>query len=751
MQAPDDPALAAAVTAADRVPLARLLVDWARDARFAHTLSDLSTVVDTVTVERAITGDLPAECTLVEGFSAASLTATLTGTRAQDPHDIARMFSPYGTGATLLADDQVDAPLTLDLGLTTRAGPRLLRQFTGTTRTVRVNARNRTVTVEALDPAERLRGAVTLPVGAAEERTYRNTAFWIYRDRVNTQWVVDFVLRRNGIYMSPPPRPGCIWAMTCHGGLYPDIGFNRSVISGDKTTSAVPEFVAGRYGLAANGGPEIRSLIGSRTAGVGFNFGTRGVGHVFDFHIKAGASNAFHPYSDGTIVQASTSRVTREGATVEILISTNGQLSARVLYNPTTNSNPVVAATIPGPTITGAADWHSVGFWITYDIDNLRVFTRWHLDGVQTATVTTPANVQSLVGQTRGHVYLNTCLPVQCVQIAEAAAPPAGWGVPHVSQADLDTGLNWMTGLPDIVGADSWTVIKAAVAAEYGLVAFTEHGRFRFTARAKAPPAPVKTISANVDLADLDLSTSLDGVRNEITFRHAPRLERVSAVVYTARTIDELDTGALNTRFLTLPLDKRARLSTTLLRYTKAEWPTAASGGYVVVNANTGAEVTSSVTVTLGLVDGDAAAAVVISNANTFPIRFANGSEPAFKIRGFPVTDDPPLPTTLTDTASAARFGRRVLDLPDSGFRHHPAAAADVAASVLADLARPTPVLADIPVVGDPRVQLGDVVTLTDPTGLGGPITGSVIALRRSHSTSEGLTDRLTLRTRPPA
>ncbi|SDC25921.1 hypothetical protein [Actinokineospora iranica] len=744
MQYADDRALAAAVTFPDRTPVARLAADWARDGQYSHPLSDLSSVLEAVTVERSITGDLPAECTLIEGHTAATLTATLAGARPDDPLDMARMLSPYRPDSPLRGVSVVDVPLYLELGLVTTAGRRLVRQFTGTTRALHPSAADRTVTIDALDPAERLRAAVTLPVWAASERTYRNPAIWPYRDRTNTQWIIDHVLRRNGIHLSPPPRPGVLWAMTCHGGLAPDIGFDASLIIGRKTSASVPEFVPGAYGLAANGGQDCFAWGSGRTMGKPFALGS-GRAHLIEFHIHAGAANTLHPNADGTVLSVSTSLVKLDGTTIDAAITSDGQLQARIWDNPTTT--PVLRATITGPRITGQAAWHSVGLWISYDHATRTVTTRWHLDGTQTGPVTLALELLHQVTAARGNVQFRTPLPVQCLQLAETTTIPAGWGAPHVPQADLDVGLNWVTGLPEIVGGDSWSLIKQTVAAEYGLAAFDEHGRFTFRTRTRPRPAPVKSITAAVDLGDLTPSIALDSVRNEITHACALRLERDTATVYTARTPDELDTP-FGTTTRTLVLDHRCRINTTVLRHSRSTWDGDVLGGYVCVNPATGAEV-GNVTVTLTANDDQATARLVVSNPNQFTVRFATDDQPAFRIAGNPVTDDPTHTTITRDQASAARYGRRALELPATPFHQHPDPTTTVAASLLADLADPVAVLAEIPVLGDPRVQLGDVVTVADPDGLGGPITAAVIGTRRTHSITDGLTDSLTLRVLP--
>lgn len=757
MQIPTDPALTAAldaaVNAADRVPLTRLQVDWSRDGGYAHALSDLSTVVESVTVERAITGDLPAECSLVEGYTSATLTAALGGQRAADPRDVARMLSPYRSDGPLYRQQHVDVAVRLDLGLLTTGGPAWVRQFTGTTRALRATASTRAVAIDALDPAERLRAAVTLPVAAETERAERLRTVFPYRYRFNTQWVLDYVLRRNGIYFSPPPRPGCLFAMTCHGGLAPDIGSTGATGISRKATPTAPEFVPGQYGLAANGGPDVHWWGGGRAIAP-FSIGF-GEAHLIEFMIKAGGANTFYPHSDadGTVVAVSTSLVKLEGTTYDVTITTTGQLAVKVWSNPTTS--PVLSVTLNGPKINGTAGWHSVGVWLKYDHTAKTITHRWQLDGVITAPATVSVTLNSLYSALRPRVTVKTPLPVQCIGIALAAAIPANWGAPHIPEADLDVGLNWMTGLPDVVNGESWAVIKTAVAAEYGLASFTEAGRFQFrnrdTARTMAAGPAVKTITAATSLEDLEVSVAVDSVRNQISHTHAARLERDQPeIVYQPTTVEELDAPQGTTRRV-VRLASRCHADGYINSYTATTYPDYADfSGFVATNASTGAAV-ANVTVTGLLSDDESTVELTFVNPNSFTVRFQIQGRPAFRLVAYPITDDDPTRTLATNPTSIARYGRRVLDLPDNPFRQHPDPANAVTASLLADLADPVPILAEVPVVGDPRVQLADVVTIADPTGLGGPITGSVIALRRTQSSEDGLADSLTIRARPPA
>jgi hypothetical protein len=104
------------------------------------------------------------------------------------------------------------------------------------------------------------------------------------------------------------------------------------------------------------------------------------------------------------------------------------------------------------------------------------------------------------------------------------------------------------------------------------------------------------------------------------------------------------------------------------------------------------------------------------------------------------------IPRTPLAPCRGRRRSRRVLALPDNPYRQRPDTADTVAALLLNDLADPLSVLEDIPVTGDPRTQLADVVALHDPDGLGGAIQGSVIGIRRSLAGNNGLADVLAIR-----
>ncbi|GAB3873740.1 hypothetical protein GCM10029964_014510 [Kibdelosporangium lantanae] len=155
-----DDALADALAQPVRHPIWRLVVDLASNGGFDHPWSDLTGLVSEVEVERAITGDLPDGTSQVEGFAAAKLTARLEG-RFPDGTPITdavtpRPGNPVWTGVSV----------RYDLGLRTKLGPVMLRQFTGVVRSTTLRASSGHVELTAGDGAEQLRAAITLPRSA---------------------------------------------------------------------------------------------------------------------------------------------------------------------------------------------------------------------------------------------------------------------------------------------------------------------------------------------------------------------------------------------------------------------------------------------------------------------------------------------------------------------------------------------------------------------------------------------------------
>lgn len=181
-------ALAAALTSRERTTVVRVKADWGRDGTYAFDpgvfndtfsdtfeavgdIGDLSRFVESVSVNRSLSTDLPEGAKLATGYGAAEATVTLAGDLTG--MSLTRALSGYGGVAD--AFRRATTPVYVEIGAVGSAGPEYVRQFTGRIRSVDIDPFGGAVTLSALDGREKVRTPVQLPVpGIASIVTYMN-------------------------------------------------------------------------------------------------------------------------------------------------------------------------------------------------------------------------------------------------------------------------------------------------------------------------------------------------------------------------------------------------------------------------------------------------------------------------------------------------------------------------------------------------------------------------------------------------
>lgn len=110
-------------------------------------------------------------------------------------------------------------------------------------------------------------------------------------------------------------------------------------------------------------------------------------------------------------------------------------------------------------------------------------------------------------------------------------------------------------------------------------------------------------------------------------------------------------------------------------------------------------------------------------------------------------TDDLAREVSPTDPSQAgpyapsiARYGRRVIELGNKWVQDE-FQTRNMLKSVMSRYGRPTPVTDAITVPGDPRVQLGDCIDISDPAGLGGSTRLQILGINRELEEGIGLKD----------
>lgn len=764
----DDAELAAAVDEARRSPVVSLKADWSANGQYAHGWSDLTAMVESVEVERAVTTDLPEETSQVDGYVTAKLTAKLSGRKRGSDQSIARVLSPANDASPLYGVPLVGRPnIALDLGLRTPNGTPSPRQFTGPINTI-APASDGTVEVTALDPSDRLRSPITLP------------AFVQYRQRadglgdthdMNTQWVVDYILRQCGTYASPPPRSDAIISVTGHGGVTAEVGTTGPLWGDLKTSGGALMYGGGVGGVWGTNGPfnlmyrkgtwqnlqwpaqtdgafveHFATSAVQLTTGVGVGMHARvycGTGAAQDVPAGTPAATArpifgFYPNAI---------RTPRQG--VSLFGRADGGLAIEVR-----DAARAVTYQIPTP---GPARFRFVGLHFVM-LANGRLRFTYRLDGVTTALDTPDTFAFSTDWIPQCQINTWHALSWSDFQVWRANTVPTSGPWPceeHESQADIGVGLNWLTFLPDEVNADAWELLAKVVNSEYGVIGYTELGRFYFKPRTVVPTSgtPVKTIAADLNLLDLGISTSIDSVRNYVTTRCQPGYASRTAEAYVGTEQDGWYWRPTGVSYLEFPIEAHIL---------PIKGPMTAVDPYTF-GQNQGLNIYGVVRPNGDLVAG-VACYVEQVNARLVRVRVTNNSGgpvylqgytlsnnfyyPAtgLKLHGYKLEKDPERSTWAWIQSSRDTYGTRTLPLELTDWRQRTDALSPVCVSLVQELYKPVPILTDIPVVGDPRLQLLDVVQVRDPRNLARQITGRVLKINRRATKDEGIRDSLAIR-----
>lgn len=730
-----------AVTAARRYPIKRIRVDWNRDG-YQSPYADVSDAVTDVTVDRAATGDLPDETTLIEGTTIAQVVVTLGGRVAGT--EVIDLLAPWRADSPFYRKALINCPVTVELGLLLPDGPEFEPQMVGHIRAIKPNSAARTVQLTFLDPADLLRAAITLPAHAMYRDDWLNSRHKFY---INSQAVIDFILRKNGIYASSAAHPDAQISCTGHGWLAAEAG-----------RSAVPRGVAAVIADATwwTSGPfdmlAVRGVWNGNAAyteffargpysptpgnGIGMAAWVR-IGTDFQTPTDFRAVFQLFPYVDNTAMH------------MDMGFFGNGGLDGTI-YTPSSTNGFTQG-------LTSTTKWQYVGLHFQH-MSNGNTRIRYRANGATTfGDVATPIVPKPL------NAYLQctawTDGPDWCnFQVWYSYNPPdlvgdGSWpGETGLNQADIDVGLNYLTHLPDIVNADSWQLMSDVAAAEYGLVGFDETGRFVFTSRdtsTRDTSFVEETLTTDRSLMDLVTETSGDSVRNVITTETVSGFLDFNNVVFEAQSATQFNTYPGTTTFpIKLPYGAIGTTVQQLPRITNANWGATVLSGYVLVDAYTPAnEVDPAADVSvLFTMAGDRKGLITVRNNSPYYLQFSTtGGQPALRVQGFLLELNPTELETNAKPGSVALYGARSLAVGSSPWRQLLWAMRPVALRLAAELAYPVPVVDQFSAVGNPARTVGDTLRLVDDTGQGS-IRATITKITRTMSADQGLVDRLTVR-----
>lgn len=708
---------------------------------------ELGPQVRSWTVERAYNTDLPEAMRAFSGSAAAQMDVQLSGADGAPAPRLYSAWAPRLTGDVVRPGQSVVHR--------TGAGGRTLPAFRGTVRSRSAASGSDTVSVQALDGAERLRGKATLP------RPYHG---YLYGQPVATAtWCVDELLRQGGIHTCPPPRapdfdpedakPFTVLHASLHGGFNAACGQPETLPA------------ASTYDWVREGAPFEMALM-PRAAGLKASWMPRSrftvPGRVFQ-------------------VECWVNTAVARGSKVELAAifdrsQTRGRIAA--VYDTATGIITITSGILDG---TGTS--------VTWKADKLAALKgRWHLgfmvDTSRTATgsggalVVEPTVQPRLTGpdgsywvggvytfaasgagaQHPGEFYrldLTTDMATEALQVTDrvwpdtASYPRREWeqAGTWTKGAVLDDAVLPLISVPVVTGSQ-WEAITEIARAALCTAEFDERGVFRWRNPSRFATVPAQadlTVTTRRDIASLTVTEEIDACRNhcEQPYQDWTGVGYAAGTVVTDPAIRRIDPGkyievtygvAEDESDIGPPIVEDAMAGQTGNR---VRFGSAATGG---------TSVRGSVAVSCRR-EGPSFI-LRFSNRGTAPVwTVTEDGRPSVRVVSAKNSADPKERAWARwSPASQSYYGKQQYTAPTTGWVQDRVSAYTLAQTLLDAGRYPVPLLGDVEVLPDPRIQLGDVVRVVDAAGARLDTLAWVVGMRTSWTAGGAPRQTLTLR-----
>ena len=312
-----------------------------------------------------------------------------------------------------------------------------------------------------------------------------------------------------------------------------------------------------------------------------------------------------------------------------------------------------------------------------------------------------------------------------------------------------------MKAIAPQTGINAWQTIQAIAEAEGAFCWFDEDGKFIFEPQAiwmaRRIVAPVRTFDASM-FANLSFQLNADSLRKTITANYTTTSAKASTAAipaYVETTVLTFATGLTITQIVTPELFFNPSIPAV------GASNAVGNSWFVPVAASSVGDPAAAVLSGISVVIIPNATGFALKVTNPYgPIAFWNPSDgtipqgPALIIHGTRIITSPPIAASYTGNVQA----KDDLLLPDNPWRGDALAAQRLCYVTAMETYNIIPVVSNIDVPGDPRLQLGDLVTLTDgrPNSLirtPGGVPCVVVDI--AHNVSPTTDYRMTLAVRP--
>jgi hypothetical protein len=146
-------------------------------------------------------------------------------------------------------------------------------------------------------------------------------------------------------------------------------------------------------------------------------------------------------------------------------------------------------------------------------------------------------------------------------------------------------------------------------------------------------------------------------------------------------------------------------------------------------------------------VNGDGTGTITITNPNGFEVWLVDTSgSPTVEYTFSWYQSGPTTTVSVEDADSIRRYRTQPLPVPTSIWRQRSDTAYQIADRLLSDLAVPRATLKNIQIVGDPRLEIGDLVRVVDADGLGVDDRFRITGITSSGSATGGFVQSITAR-----
>lgn len=795
-----------AVLAAERRFFIDIKFDWDKTGAYAHYLSDLSEYVSAVKVDRSLSGSAPQELMLIEGSAAAELSVTLGGEDAlRDDLDFTGVFSPYNGLSPFYNYDLVGSEVKYRIGVETVIGIIWYDQFVGNVRTITPNRGSNSVTITALDRVEKLRVPVKFPSWSLH--SYWMDRGWTKAQLAASHWVIDHCIRHANVSPSPnspwfgfPPNfpwtgdprdQGPQFYLTGNGSHVPSVGWVDQARRQGYPLSETGRAMYADVGMKnpdssyPNQPMALAAMANDSSGPGGFNNGLDFYTSVTNTaELRYWAQDRIDQPGNGTYWMGFTLNANgASGGWWKLLGNTSYAADFFIGWHRVVRfvlkegsfrvevRNRVGTAPFPGQVTTWKAvpnqDHVQIDVIVNAsDENNIRVWTDVGgniANDENIGAVTFDSNFDNHQGLiiVRHHAAISDVYwTARWVDVSVGLPSGAQFGYRKADYlAVLDEGLNQLTHMPATIYEDAWQVITEVAAAEYGSVFWDEHGVFHFWNRNTLLDKQATVVrELNIDdVSGLQITNSLDSVRNVVTASSRMKTSD-NAIVYSSSNPDELyvpnNTAARKLKIYiegveSVNPNKVTRFST--VPGAPNQWdPNGQAEGYVVQFLKSGVWVeddgaTSGVDI-LPQLDENGNLVLYIWNGYGWPVRFAtNSGSPALRVAGTFQTDNGEVAISVEDDDSIKKFGSRNLSVTGDWVQWQPETIDRLVGYLLPRTVTSIPTTDAIVIAGDPRLQLGDCVTVSDPSGLGEEIKLQIYGISREITSSGGLTDTLSV------